>query len=255
MGKKTWHATHSETTGHIWPGFFGIEIHWKNRLNTSFDAEFNALKEYLIQTEKIDLENRENKQETNLDDAHSQRIPHIWRVFFQITIHCKKVLDTSFDREFNALKECGILIEKLDLENWEKKKKWMECYTLRDSSSYLTKFFKIKIHWKNRLNRSFDAEFNALPDYGIIIEKIDLENGEEKDGMLHIQGQFLIFDEITTYCKKTFSASFDREFDALKEYVILIGKIDLENGEKKKKNMECSTFTDSSSYLTKFFQD
>ena len=78
-------------------------------------------------------------------------------------------------------------------------KKNIECDTFRDNSSYLK---KIKIHWKNRLNRSFDAEFNALPDYVILIEKIDLEN---------------------------------------------VGK--------NKTKMECSTFTDNSSYLRRFFQD
>ena len=62
----------------------------------------------------------------------------------------------------------------------------------------------MKIHWKNRLNTSFDAEFNALPDYIILIEKIDLENGEkieEKDGMSHILRQFLIFDEFFSRLK------------------------------------------------------
>ena len=156
-----------------------IKIHWKSRLNTSFDAEFNALKQYLILTEKIDLENREKNQKTKLDVTHSQRIPHIWRVFF-----------------------------------------------------------KIKIHWKNRLNRSFDAEFNALPDYGIIIEKIDLENGEKKMD-LHIQREFFIFDEflceLKPIAKKVFSTSFDREFNARKEYIILIERIDLENWEEKVK--------------------
>ena len=65
----------------------------------------------------------------------------------------------------------------------------MKCYTFRDNFLYSRSFFKVKIHWKKRLNRSFDAEFNALPDSLILIEKIDLENEEEKekkDGMLHI---------------------------------------------------------------------
>ena len=61
--------------------------------------------------------------------------------------------------------------------------------------------FKIKIHWKNRLNRSFDAEFNALEEYGILIEKIGLENCEKNDGMLHIQREFLIFDEFVGVCQ------------------------------------------------------
>ena len=49
------------------------------------------------------------------------------------------------------------------------------------------------------MNRSFDAEFNALPDYAILIEKIDLESvgkKQNKDGMFHIHRQFLIFDEV-----------------------------------------------------------
>ena len=42
------------------------------------------------------------------------------------------------------------------------------------------------------MNRSFDAEFNALPDYGIVIEKIDLENWGKKDGLLHVQREFCV---------------------------------------------------------------
>ena len=52
--EKTSNVTHPEKTPHIGRVLFKIEIHWKSRLNTSFDAEFNALKEYLILTEKID---------------------------------------------------------------------------------------------------------------------------------------------------------------------------------------------------------
>ena len=59
-------------------------------------------------------------------------------------------------------------------------------------------FLKIKIHWKNRLNISFHAKSNALPESLILIDKIDpenLEKEEKKDGMLHTHRYFLIFDE------------------------------------------------------------
>ena len=47
----------------------------------------------------------------------------------------------------------------------------------------------------------------------------------------------------------------DAQFNALKQYVIPIEKIDLENGEKTEKKMEYYTFRDSSSHLTSFSQD
>ena len=65
-------------------------------------------------------------------------------------------------------------------------------------------FLKIKIRWKNRLNISFDEEFNALPDYAILIEKIDLENvgkKQNKHGMLQIHREFHIFDEVFSRLK------------------------------------------------------
>ena len=101
-------------------------------------------------------------------------------------------MNKSFDAEFNALPDSLILIEKTDLENWKKKD---GMFQIQRQFLILEIFFKIKILWKNRLNRSFDVEFNALPNYGIIIEKIDLENWGKKDGLLNIQREFFIFDE------------------------------------------------------------
>ena len=49
------------------------------------------------------------------------------------------------------------------------------------------------------------------------------------------------------HCKKAFTASFDREFNDLKQYLILIEKIG--------KKMECSPFINNSSYSTRFLQD
>ena len=62
----------------------------------------------------------------------------------------------------------------------------------------------------------------------------------KKDGMLHIQRQFLTLDEFFSrlkfIVKSRLNASLDAEFNALKEYVILIEIIDLKNGEKNEKN-------------------
>ena len=40
--------------------FFEIKIHGKKSLNTSLDAEFNAIQEQITHIETIDLENTEN---------------------------------------------------------------------------------------------------------------------------------------------------------------------------------------------------
>ena len=45
-----------------------------------------------------------------------------------------------------------------------------------------------------------DGEFNALEEYRILLERIDLENGE-KDRMLYIQREFLIFSESVVVCQ------------------------------------------------------
>ena len=84
--------------------------------------------------------------------THSETIRHIWRVFLKIKIRWKNRLNISFDEEFNALRETPILTEKIDWGNCEKKKsieeiakkrkKKIECYTLRDNSSYMTSFFQ-----------------------------------------------------------------------------------------------------------------
>ena len=68
----------------------------------------------------------------------------------------------------------------------------MDSYTFREN------FVWIKTHCKKVFSTSFDREFNARKEYVILIERIDLENSEEKekeDGMWHIQRQFVIFDE------------------------------------------------------------
>ena len=193
------------------------------------------LEKNVILTEKIDLENG-GKRENRWNVTYSETVPHIWRAFFQITIHCKKVLGTSFDREFNALKECAIQMEKIDSENGAKKEK--KDGMLHTHRQFL-KFDQVFSRLKSRFNTSFDAEFNALPDYVIIIDKIDLENWEEKekeDGMWHIQRQFLIFDEflfkIKIHLKNRLTQWLDEEFNARKEYRILLQRIDLENGKK-----------------------
>ena len=54
------------------------------------------------------------------------------------------------------------------------------------------------------LNRSFDAEFNVVEEYRILIEKIHSENcgkKRKKHGMLHNERQFVIFDEVFSRLK------------------------------------------------------
>ena len=119
--KNIWNVTHSETIRHIWRVFLKIKIRWKNRLNISFDEEFNALPDYAILIEKIDLENVGKKTKQTWNVTNSQRIPHIWPGFFKIKIHWKNRLNRSFNEEFNALRETPILTEKIDWGNCEKK--------------------------------------------------------------------------------------------------------------------------------------
>ena len=102
-------------------------------------------------------------------------------------------------------------------------------------------FSRLKSIAKNRLNTSFDEEFNARGKYVILIEKLHLENWNKRkngwnvtysESVPHI---WRVFVRIKTHCKKIFSTSFDREFNARKEYVILIERIDLENWGKNRK--------------------
>ena len=79
-------------------------------------------------------------------------------------------------------------MKKIDSENEKKRENKDEKVTYSKTIPHLSGiFFKIKIHWKNWLNTSFDVECNALLGYVILMEKIDSKNGEKrekKDGML-----------------------------------------------------------------------
>ena len=38
------------------PVFHGIKVHWKRTLNRSLDAEFNAIREHVVDIEKIEFQ-------------------------------------------------------------------------------------------------------------------------------------------------------------------------------------------------------
>ena len=67
------------------------------------------------------------------------------------------ILNASLDAEFNILKQYVPLIERTDFKNRIKSNPTDYC----EIPHIFRIFFLIKIHWKNTLNASLNAEFNA----------------------------------------------------------------------------------------------
>ena len=72
------------------------------------------------------------------------------------------ILNASLDAEFNILKQYVPLIEWTDFKNRIKSEKKSNHTDYCEIPHIFRIFFLIKIHWKNTLNASLNAEFNAV---------------------------------------------------------------------------------------------
>ena len=127
-------------------------------------------------------------------------------------------------------------MDKIDWENEEEREKTkMDCRRLKENFWNSRSFFKIKIHTKNKLNKSIDAKFNVFPHSWILIQKINTKNGE----FYALKKSSWKFHQVSSkskiYSTKIFNGWFDTEFNALPHKVNLIEKNDLENAERNEK--------------------
>ena len=151
--------------------FFHIKIHCKSISNASLNAEFNALIEY------VSSHSSEPNWKNTSIHTDSNANSYIFRIFVDIKIHCKSIWNASLDAQYNALKEYVLLIEGTHMQKPEKKR--LNNTDFCAIAHILPLFFSGKIHSKNTLNASLNAEFNAPKEYVVLIEATDLQNLEK----------------------------------------------------------------------------
>ena len=142
----------------------------------------------------------------------------IFRIFFQIKIHWKRIPNA----ELNAL------IEYVSSHSSEPNWKNTSIHTDSNANSYIFPIFvDIKIHCKSISNASLDVEFNSLKQYAVLIQGADWKRGEnsEKRTSNHaddyaIPYSFRIFLDIKIHCKSISNASISEEFNAAQRSVI-----------------------------------